>query len=1137
MGFFKKQTQYPSIKRQGIYADTGSLSTLDGAIKIGLNRENLETFSIGSWQSYRFENVAFKIEQGGKVRNYTEDNIDGLVFNNEPTNIDDGIFGFAYTTLPKKEYIMFNSQEFTNNNFLSSGSSFQYFFPNEVDNFNKTSYPLKVKFGIDFYDYGNVLNPNNVRKKEDQDVTLTELFAQDWAQDLIDDYAAGGAEFPSGVSELKTFADGGLTQTPYGDSTTNGMWYISGGRNKSSKRLSNKVVNINYFFDYNSEGYDGDGYTFGGGSRSWHTVARGHAQIVIEIPDGYNSGNSFEFTSDGSQIGIMDRVKFGAGSRQGQKDRTYRVVDLRGDSNGIKEIYLDKIFPGIGTWVEESVNAGVDLRYNSRANTNGASPDLPPFDSLYNRNFYEFGGYAYEQDTLSSYGFSFDGDDVDGDTRGKFLPINVDLNQLAQGNVGGNGTPNDKERGQWDMWSRGTQNWEDSDKPPLYMGLGNWFRFSGAGNDRYFKDYTNEDSFADKTVSIFDNDAPVTTITHYNTDTGDDVRPYWTNQVNQNGNESYVVDNQLGTIPKWPGRWKQNENINFWTDSEYNDYSVGNAWNFGDQLTLENQDIDFPLINTTRDLAGGFVEEVDGVTRTDAPVEAHGYDNTVAGVTRSGLRDRAKTDTVRLPKFKFTPSNSPTRMECEFYNDGNHRINSRGVFPNFNGQGFYRIVIKGVQIKKLSGTPNDARLRLDARPFTFQEDVQFIGDETNKSYRFTGDEVGTNFGNSFDVKSNPFEIDAAESSLSLSAFLRVKLSKLYSVTENAGFIVRFQGIEYQEINANGLQLATPADEETGIPPTASVYKYKVIQWGDEKTKLTDQDILNSFLFKMYKDQSLDLWDVKRYLDFYFDSEYIKSPKYVANLDEDGEDTGGENVEGFVNMEEHVYETPGVKTIKAIVFRTTQFEQEIFETKLVTTNIVVNDGLTNAQNFSIFGGTNFNFLPLSENKKEAFLGGLSSDSDYHKSLLNMRKDDDFVQEDYLAKNSISQYLKKYRDGEYGEFPGQIDLGTTRVFSKPKDIYNFITDDRLEIVDNDFKLDSVKLPINTLATNIFIDDEDLKIDFNPSEVEFLTIQNQVGTGDKGILVGDYKLKQEENARITKESLPDVPLLSNDPEKQAY
>ena len=204
---------------------------------------------------------------------------------------------------------------------------------------------------------------------------------------------------------------------------------------------------------------------------------------------------------------------------------------------------------------------------------------------------------------------------------------------------------------------------------------------------------------------------------------------------------------------------------------------------------------------------------------------------------------------------------------------------------------------------------------------------------------------------------------------------------------------------------------------------------------------------------------------------------------------------------------------------------------------MTTNIVVNDGLTNAQNFSIFGGTNFNFLPLSENKKEAFLGGLSSDSDYHKSLLNMRKDDDFIQEDYLAKNSISQYLKKYRDGEYGEFPGQIDLGTTRVFSKPKDIYNFITDNRLEIVDNDFKLDSVKLPINTLATNIFIDDEDLKIDFNPSEIEFLTIKNQVGTGDKGILVGDYKLKQEENARITKESLPNVPLLSNDPEKQAY
>jgi len=49
--------------------------------------------------------------------------------------------------------------------------------------------------------------------------------------------------------------------------------------------------------------------------------------------------------------------------------------------------------------------------------------------------------------------------------------------------------------------------------------------------------------------------------------------------------------------------------------------------------------------------------------------------------------------------------------------------------------------------------------------------------------------------------------------------------------------------------------------------------------------------------------------------------------------------------------------------------------------------------------------------------------------------------------------------------------------------------------------------------------------------------LTIPNAVGNKDKGILIGDYKLKKEEGQLLQKEGAMQIPLLEENKQKQAF
>ena len=193
--------------------------------------------------------------------------------------------------------------------------------------------------------------------------------------------------------------------------------------------------------------------------------------------------------------------------------------------------------------------------------------------------------------------------------------------------------------------------------------------------------------------------------------------------------------------------------------------------------------------------------------------------------------------------------------------------------------------------------------------------------------------------------------------------------------------------------------------------------------------------------------------------------------------------------------------------------------------------MINDGLLSSQDFEIFGGTDFNFLPIVEN--QAIIGGFDTESKYDNSVSKIVKDDSFVQDDYLEKSSAKNYIEKINDGSLGKQPGQLDLGQTRVFTEPKDIYDFIGGDKLNWIVSG----SDTLPVNSLATDIFIRDNKCVVDLNPSDTEYSAIQNKAGLKEVGVVVGDYKVNQPQGGRIQKQGVMDIPILDTDNEKQAF
>ena len=318
------------------------------------------------------------------------------------------------------------------------------------------------------------------------------------------------------------------------------------------------------------------------------------------------------------------------------------------------------------------------------------------------------------------------------------------------------------------------------------------------------------------------------------------------------------------------------------------------------------------------------------------------------------------------------------------------------------------------------------------------------------------------------------------------------------------------------------------ERDNDSPRSSDIIKYQVIEWGDEKRKMSDQQILDSEFFYLYETDD-SVFDGTKYkklcliADDAIQMQNVELNTASSNLSRDP-------------MISHIYTEPGVKTIKTIVFRFEEGSDFLLETSIVHTNIFIADPNQTIQNFNIFGAEDYSVIPL-EKELEPIIGNVDKRSEYVRSIEKIKNNDLYQSSDYLEKLYADDFLPKVKNDLYGEYAGNIDLGIMRVFKKPYNIFDFIGGDALEIIDNNFEYPQDSLPLNSSATEILISDEDCVINLDPSNQTSDQIENNGISDEKGVLMGDFRLVKNPNQKIRKEDSMQLPKVNTQKKRQAF
>jgi len=307
-----------------------------------------------------------------------------------------------------------------------------------------------------------------------------------------------------------------------------------------------------------------------------------------------------------------------------------------------------------------------------------------------------------------------------------------------------------------------------------------------------------------------------------------------------------------------------------------------------------------------------------------------------------------------------------------------------------------------------------------------------------------------------------------------------------------------------------------------------VVKYQVIEWGDEDEQMSDQNILDSEFFYLYESDD-SIFDGTKYKKLCL----IASEAHEIYSSEVG-DTDETLTRG--KLHNHIYTEPGIKTIKTIVMRFDETETFLLETSIVHTNIFIADPNQTMQDFSIFGGESYTVLPL-EKELEPIIGNVDKESEYVRSVEKIKNNDLYESSDYLEKLYADDFLPKVNQDLYGEYAGNMDLGLTRVFKKPYNIFDFIGGDALQIINNNFEYPQDSLPLNSSATEILINDGDCVVELNPSNQDNGQVENTGTSDERGVLLGDYRLVKNPNQKIRRDGSLSIAKLNTQKKRQAF
>ena len=245
---------------------------------------------------------------------------------------------------------------------------------------------------------------------------------------------------------------------------------------------------------------------------------------------------------------------------------------------------------------------------------------------------------------------------------------------------------------------------------------------------------------------------------------------------------------------------------------------------------------------------------------------------------------------------------------------------------------------------------------------------------------------------------------------------------------------------------------------------------------------------------------------------------------------------------------HNYSTPGMKIIKAVLFShlPNYDNSQVVRWKFIETRIFLDIPITKFPDFGELGGQDFTTIPWPYTTP--IIGGISENSKYKISVQNT------LSGGKLAANEIIdlRFLEEANENdELGKSITKMDLEQVRYFTdgyldmhELLGIQDSITTDGIDFypyTDNsywdcrDWDIDrNYCFSEETSVGQIFIDDNsdlDLKqkcaLELNLGELDGKILSDTNGNPNKGILIGDYKVKKrQKNVRMKRDSFIKLP-----------
>jgi len=269
------------------------------------------------------------------------------------------------------------------------------------------------------------------------------------------------------------------------------------------------------------------------------------------------------------------------------------------------------------------------------------------------------------------------------------------------------------------------------------------------------------------------------------------------------------------------------------------------------------------------------------------------------------------------------------------------------------------------------------------------------------------------------------------------------------------------------------------------------------------------------------------------------------------------DSNGQNTHRIIS---DVVVEPGIKALHSVIFNYHMRDDMSIQPLtwfLCTSRYYLGFKDYFIEDFGEIGGPGFTVFPWPQTTP--IVSGISKASKYYRSLDDISDADNFSALEVIDRSRVG---KAILNQELGDYVGTSDIGQMRVYKSPVrmaqqldvplngdplyhwDNFDFYSPDPGDFwLPGDLSTTEGAYPKDSPATTIFINEiesEDQKrnclIEINPGEATNNLHRDSSGNGNKGILIGDYKLsKDDKDTPLTREGIMKVPKIGTD--KRAY